>query len=344
MQDKTNRTRPTLKDVAELSGYALRTVKKVMNREGSVSDKANAAVLDAANKLNYKRNNHASALARRRDIKIAIVYSVTTKAYFPEIKQGFERGSEHYRDYGMTVEYFIAYNKELQKQTEILQRILNDSSIDGVIIQPISANNLNTYIDALVDKGIPVITFGADAPESKRLCYIGPDAYKAGRIGAQVLANYIGKNGNVFIVSQSSEHMQTAERVRGFTEHMKEHYPNIEVFTLNIPDNSDLYYEMVKAIVTKENIKALFCTDANAYVAGEILRDLKRTDIVVIGFDISEMAEVLMRSGYLKVMIDQTPSMIAYVAIQQMFNYIFNNEMPEEKQYTNLAILTSECL
>ena len=41
----------------------------------------------------------------------------------------------------------------------------------------------------------------------KKLCYVGPNAYKAGRIGCQILANYIGKKGNVFMINQENVDM-----------------------------------------------------------------------------------------------------------------------------------------
>lgn len=76
------------------------------------------------------------------------------------------------------------------------------------------------------------------------MSYVGPDAHKAGRIGGQILANYIGRRGRVFIISQANEHMQTIERKRGFQEKIREHYPEIESYELCIPENSNLYYDM----------------------------------------------------------------------------------------------------
>ena len=44
-------TRPTLKDVVQKSGYALRTVRKVMSGDPSVRDSTKQAVLAAAESL-----------------------------------------------------------------------------------------------------------------------------------------------------------------------------------------------------------------------------------------------------------------------------------------------------
>lgn len=337
-------SRATLKDVAEKSGYALRTVKKVISGKETVGEKTRIAVLRAAEELNYQRNILASVLSKGKSTRIAIAYCETTKTYFPEVERGFMQCAEELRDYGMSIKFYKLFDRSVESQIAVLREIIADDSIDGLIIQPMSRSRLNPCIDELVELGKPVITFGADSSSAKRLCYIGPNAYKSGRIGAQILANYIGKNGNVVVISDNNEHMQTVDRIKGFMDRVKEHYPNIRITNLNIPNNSDLYYEMVKTLVTKESIQGIFCTDANSYIAGEVLRDLGLNDTAVVGFDISLMAVDLMKQGFLKVIIEQNPFQFSYMALKTMFNYLYLDEVPQKIQYTGLSILTSECL
>ncbi len=336
--------RATLKDVAEKSGYALRTVKKVMSGTESVGEKTRIAVLRAAEELNYQRNILASTLSKGRSTRIAIVYAETTKTYFPEVERGFKQCAEELRDFGMSIKFYKVFDRDVESQIAVLRELISNNNIDGLIIQPMSRSRLNPYIDKLIEMGKPVITFGADASSEKRLCYIGPNAYKSGRIGAQILANYIGKNGNVVVISDNNEHMQTVDRIKGFVDRVREHYPNIKITNLTIPNNPSLYYEMVKTLVTKESIQGIFCTDANSYIAGEVLRDLNVKDTAIVGFDISLVAIDLMRQGYLKVIIEQNPYQFSYTTLKTMFNYLYLNEIPQKIQYTGLSILTSECL
>lgn len=338
-------TRATLKDVSQRSGYALRTVKKVISGKERVSEKTRIAVLQAADELNYQRNMLASTLSKGKNSRIAIVYTETAKTYFPEIEGGFRKCAEELRDFGLSIELHKVHNNGSESQVAVLKEIIRDDGIDGLIIQPISQSRLDPYIAQIVEGSKVVITFGADAPASQRMCYIGSDAYKSGRIGAQILANYIGKKGNVAVISGDSEHMQTFDRIRGFTDRMDEHYRDIQVTNLSVPLNPDLYYELVKTIATKGYYRGIFCTDANSYIAGEVVRDLGIKDIVVVGFDMSAIATDLMRQGFLQVIIEQNPYHIAYSALKKMFNYLYLGEVPEiQQQYTPLSIITSECL
>ena len=342
---KTTKTaRPTLKDVADRSGYALRTVKKVMSGDPHVRDRTKAAVLAAAEELQYTRNQVASALAKNRSVKLAVVFSEITDAYFPEIRSGFSQAQKELQDFGLLLEYHITQTKGWKVQEEILDHLRHQDDIDGVLIQPYDATALNPAIDRLVDAGKPVVTFGADAAKSKRLCYVGPDAYKSGRIGGQILANYIGKAGKVFLISQSLGHMQTSLRQRGFLDRIHDFYPNIQVFEVNLPDNSTLYYEMVHSIVSNETVDGMFCTDANTVVAGQVLSDLGRTDIALVGFDLCESGIQLMREGYIKVIIEQKPEVFAKEATLLLFQHVAEGRLPAPVNNTPLYILTSECL
>lgn len=336
--------RPTLKDVAERSGYALRTVKKVMSGETNVRETTREAVLNAAKELNYKPNRAASALARNRKVRLAVVYSHTTEAYFPEVEKGFRDCQQSFSDYGMELEFFVTRQRGWAEQQPILQALAARSDIDGVILQPFSSTQLDEAINALVEAGKPVVTFGADAPNSKRLCYVGPDAYKSGRIGGQILANYVGKHGKVYILNQDADHLQTIDRTRGFLDRMKEHYPNMEAYEVNLPVDPKQYYDMVKNIVEKEQADGLFCTDANTVVAGQVLRDLQKRDIALVGFDLSASGIKLMHEGFIKVIIEQKPAEFSAWAAQILFHHIVERTVPEKLNKTPLYIMTSECI
>ena len=129
-------TRPTLKDVAERSGVSLRTVKKVMSGDETVRAKTRDAVFQAAEELHYTRNRAASALAKNRILNIAVVYSETTEAYFPEIKEGFDRALKEFSDFGLQLEWCITNERGCKAQQAILEQLLSRDDLDGVIIQP----------------------------------------------------------------------------------------------------------------------------------------------------------------------------------------------------------------
>ena len=138
--------------------------------------------------------------------------------------------------------------------------------------------------------------------------------------------------------------MQTRERCRGFLDRMREHYPNIQAFEMNLPDNSNLYYDTVHSIVSNETVAGIFCTDANTCVAGQVLKDLGERDIALVGFDLSADGIALRREGFIKVIIEQKPEVFSHLATRILFRYIAEGKQPEPMNNTPLYIMTSECI
>ena len=62
----------------------------------------------------------------------------------------------------------------------------------GILIAPGHPDTLKPYIDKAIDEGLAVICFDTDSPDSKRLAYFGTENYKAGVMGAHILANALG--------------------------------------------------------------------------------------------------------------------------------------------------------
>jgi len=336
-------SRPTLKDVALRSGYALPTVKKVMSGNPHVRDRTREAVMRAAEELQYSRNRVASALSRNRAFKIALVYTITTDAlYFPEIEEGFLRYAQEMRDFGLSVEFCTQTKSGDTSQHDILQDILSRDDIDGVIIEPYNIEKLNDIINQLTAAGKPVVTFTADAPESRRLCHVGCDGYQAGRIAAQILANYMGKHGKVYVLASRSGHSQTRSRVQGFLDRVNEHYPKITVEV--IPSMRNTFCDTVRELLLRGDMSGLFCPSARTTLVGKVFREMNAKNIPVVGFDLSEELKTLMKDGYVQVVIDQHPAEISYRAAKLLFQYLAEGILPPAKTVMQTYILTSECL
>ncbi len=98
---------------------------------------------------------------------------------------------------------------------------------DGFMVICWDAKTMTPPINKAMDAGIPVVTIDADAPDSKRLCYIGTDWYTLGQDLANALAKEIGNKGKVAMIGLvGADNMETA--FRGFTDVMAK-FPDIKV-------------------------------------------------------------------------------------------------------------------
>lgn len=331
-----------MKDVAKKSSYSLRTVKKVFQGDKTVRPRTREHILAVAKELNYTKNQMASILASNRQYKVAIVIG-NFKYFFPEMKAGFIECAESLRDYKVSIEFFTPDDNTMAAARNLLTQLAEREDMDAIILHASSMTGLDEQINQLMLRGKPVFTVGADAPYSKRVSFIGPKAYESGRIAAQIMANYIAKSGAVYIVNQLVEQMQTAERSRGFIEAIREKYADISVHRV-VVDEPDNYYQTVRSLIENNDVTGILCTDADCYMAGQVLRDLGRRDIVVAGYDLTDEVGELMDQGFIKIILSQNPRLQATLALRQMCDYLAVGSEVAHNQFTPVNIITSECL
>ena len=332
----------TLKDVAERSDFSLRTVKKVMSGDKTVRPETRENVLNAARELGYKKNIAASVLAANKILNIAIVMG-DYRYFFPEAKRGFQACHKTWIGMKVRIEFLLPADKTLEAAKEILKMILRDEKYDAVIMHASSMSGLNSEINALVESGKAVCTYGADAPGSKRLFYVGPRAYESGRIAAQVLANYIKGSGTVYLFNPPQEEMQTVDRVRGVLDYLKEVHPEIKIQQIFIRNGAEEYHQKVAELMRLSDVAGIIGTDADSYIIGEETQKAGRQDIVSVGFDLSEDAARLMREGYFRIILDQNPERQATIALDSLCRYLLYHTKVKNV-FTDVEIVTSEVL
>jgi ribose transport system substrate-binding protein len=98
---------------------------------------------------------------------------------------------------------------------------------DGFMVICWDAKTMTPPINKAMDAGIPVVTIDADAPDSKRLSYVGTDWYTLGQELGNALAKEIGGKGKVAMLGLvGADNMETA--FRGFTDVMAK-FPDVKV-------------------------------------------------------------------------------------------------------------------
>ena len=108
---------------------------------------------------------------------------------------------------------------------------------DGIAISCIEAKASEPIINELIGKKIPVITFDSDAPDSKRLAYIGTNNFNAGKAAGEAAVKLL-PNGGKFVAFVGNISAQNArERRDGFVAATKDH--NIELVGEPIDDGKD---------------------------------------------------------------------------------------------------------
>ena len=80
-----------------------------------------------------------------------------------------------------------------------------DEGFDAVLLCCADPASAAAAIDAAVARGVPVMTFGSDAPDSKRFAYYGVDDLKVGRALVRELGVRLGEHGKIAILAGAAK-------------------------------------------------------------------------------------------------------------------------------------------
>ncbi|WP_286891314.1 substrate-binding domain-containing protein [Thermobacillus sp.] len=103
----------------------------------------------------------------------------------------------------------------LEQQIRMMETMIKQG-VDGIAISPIDSEALGPLIDKAAEAGIPVICFESDAPDSRRVSYIGTDNIQAGERMGRAIDGLLKGRGMVLVSTGQSDSMNLRERLEGF--------------------------------------------------------------------------------------------------------------------------------
>jgi len=116
------------------------------------------------------------------------------------------------------------------------QQILNDlvaRGIDGIAVSPIDPANETDFLDKIAGQTL-LLTTDSDAPDSKRVCYIGTDNVDAGRQAGGLIKEAIPQGGKIMIFVGKMDAQNAKERLQGIKEALEG--SNVEIIDVRTDD------------------------------------------------------------------------------------------------------------
>ncbi|MDA1276905.1 MAG: sugar-binding protein [Verrucomicrobia bacterium] len=108
--------------------------------------------------------------------------------------------------------------KGIVDQNRIIETLLA-RGIDGIAISPIDAKNQVGVINEACERA-HVITHDSDAPDSKRLCFVGMNNYSAGRAAGKLVKEAMPNGGKVMIFVGRLEQLNAQQRRQGVIDEL----------------------------------------------------------------------------------------------------------------------------
>lgn len=156
---------------------------------------------------------------------IGMIAKSQTNEVFKAARQGAEDAArELSKKYGVEirVDWRTPVSEDAQKQAENIRQLVSGGA-NGILISATNAATLLQDINDAVDRGVPVMTFDSDVPQSRRFAYFGSDDLEAGRSVMRELAAAMGGRGVVAVLAGTQGAPNLTRRVEGVREELKNH-------------------------------------------------------------------------------------------------------------------------
>lgn len=168
------------------------------------------------------------------DAKGPIVIGMIAKSQSNPVFQAARKGAEAKaaalsKSMGreIKVDWRTPNDEDPQKQAEFIEQLVA-AGANAITIACSDASKVSRVIDDAVAKGVTVMCFDSDAPDSKRLCYVGTDDTEAGKQIMQEVGKLLeGREGDVAILGGNQTATNLQKRVKGAQEAAKS-FPNIK--------------------------------------------------------------------------------------------------------------------
>lgn len=171
--------RPTIDDVANVSGVSRGTVSRVLNGGHWVSPEARQAVEQAIRKTGYRINPHARNLATARANSIAFLLTESQERLFedPNFSALMRGAADMLAERDLPLVLLMAGSPDDQRR---VTEFITAGHVDGALIVS-SHRGRESFLKTLVDRKVPLVACGVPLGFERQIGYVAADDVNGAR-------------------------------------------------------------------------------------------------------------------------------------------------------------------
>ena len=189
----------------------------------------------------------------------------------------------------------------------------------GILVSVTSPELFEAPINAAIQSGIPVIGLDSDAPNSKRVMFIGTDNFRAGQESGKRMAELLKGQGQVVLVTIPGQ-LNLEERLRGVNEAFKKYSGVKIVQTIDDKGDSNKAYDAISNLLSakKQKVDGVICLEASggAGAAGALHRVDMTGKVAIVSFDKDPETLDWIDRGGINATVVQKPYVMAYYGVK----------------------------
>ncbi|WP_276354472.1 sugar ABC transporter substrate-binding protein [Cohnella caldifontis] len=298
----------------------------------SPSAGSSAAAGEAAPDVPLPKGANVAAVKQlpSKPLRIAFLSWQNNPFWFP-VRDGAQAAKDYLKNFNTTVDYVVMGDDLTADRTVSAMETAITQKYDGIVVVPIF-DGTEVVINKAIDAGIPVLTAVAEgAKPSKRIAFMGQDAYAAGQLAGQQIEKLTGGSGKIGVITGVFGATQHEKRMNGALDYLKEKVPGIQVVgKYENKDKAETAYSLTKDMITANpDLKVVYVTAGGPFGAAKAIQDLGLTGKVsVVCYDHIPENVKYVRSGEIAAAIAQDPFGQGFDSIVTMYNYLAAGQKP----------------
>ena len=179
----------TLNQIAEICGVSRGTVDRALHNKGNVRPAVAERIKAVAAEYGYIPNRAGLALSRAsHPIRIGVIIISVQTPFMQIVLDAARREARRLAVFSVEVIFRLSPSLDPVEQVSMIENLVEQHHISALAITPLDCLLVETKINELIDqRGIPVVTFNTDLPNSRRLCYVGQENISSGRTVAELM-------------------------------------------------------------------------------------------------------------------------------------------------------------
>lgn len=209
----------------------------------------------------------------------------------------------------------------------------------GILVSAADAAIMAPDIDSALSSGVPVITIDSDAPQSKRLVFVGTDNYNAGTLGGNLVVKLLNGKGNL-VVFTMPEQPNLKDRLHGYEDAIAETGIKITQ-VVDIKGDPTVAFDTTDSMLDGKNkIDGFVCLEAIACPeVGEIVnRKHLGGKVVIVAMDTDPRTTEWIQKGVISATVAQKPYTMAYFGMKLVADIHLHPPSPLANNWTESPV------
>ena len=338
--------RATIKMIAERAGVSIGTVDRVLHNRPYVKAEVREKILRVMEELKYRPNRMASVLAMSNTPRYLAVIQPVWRGYLRDaMAAGVTRFLEEHRDYNVSVKVWEYPQEDMETCLRQIDEALSWGA-QAIALSPTDCQEIRDKLASLAEQRISVVTFNSDVSDSVRLCYVGEDSHRAGRIAGEIAHKFLRPGDHPLVVYAGPSYASHKARMDGFLKRLEElgfHRENCRIASTH-NNYEETYAAVKKALQEDPALSYIYMANRSVPACVKAIDDCGALGRVrVLSHDCNPEISQFLREGKVDFAIDQDLAYQSYQALSLLLRYLSEHKRPEQDAYCPPSpILTAE--